>query len=346
MRASVEYTHLGKTGLYISRLIFGGAQIGEAIDASRAKSSIGSAWDIGINTFYTADKYNDGQAEQIIGPILKKRRDDFVLMVKTGLRVGTDRAPLTAAERLATQGVAGVINHDELWKRGVVPTQRGLSRKHIMSAVEQSLRRLETDYIDVYVAHYWDPYTPVEETLSTFDLLIQQGKVRYIGCSQTNAWQLCRALWVSDTQGIASYSSVQTNLNILDRSPLTALVPAAAAAGVSVLAFASLAGNLLSGGPAGEYISRVTARYRSAENLEFIDRLGHTASQSGRGVGELAQAWVLAQKGVSALLIAPTEVAEFTTQERAVMHPLTYDEAKAIDALGNPGPRDRTRSDV
>jgi 1-deoxyxylulose-5-phosphate synthase len=223
----MEYRRLGSSGLVVSRLIVGGQHFGgPEVDEGRARELVKAAWDVGVNTFYTADRYSDGNAERVLGASLKPRRDDMVLMVKTGYRVGSGDAPLSIAERQATHGTSSEIDHQALWKLGVTPNSRGLSRKHILSGIEQSLRRLQTDYIDVYIAHFWDPRVPVEETLAAMDSLIKQGKVRYIGCSQT-------------------YESVQTRFNVLQRDALRDLVPAAQAAGVSVLSYGSLAGGVL-----------------------------------------------------------------------------------------------------
>lgn len=326
----MEYTNLGSTGLKVSRLFFGGLHIGgPAVDRKKAEQLIHAAWDVGINTFYTSDTYSNGAAEGIIGSILKPRRDDMVLMVKTGGRIGTAEVPVSSDEKLATLGLGGRIDYDDLWRRGVPPTARGLSRKHIMQAVEASLRKLQTDYIDIYVAHFWDPFTPVEETLAAMDALIRQGKVRYIGCSQTKAWQLYRALWVSEMKGLARYESVQAWLSVLQRDAKQELLPAAKSAGVSFLAFASLAGGRLA-----EY-DRNSVIPRGQPNVQLIEKLRELSKIFGRNLGELAQAWVLAQDGVTALQIGPTEADEFLPQARAVTHPLSKEEVEAIEKVLN-----------
>ena len=213
----MEYVNLGRTGLKVSRLFFGGFAIGgPAIDRDQARRLVHTAWESGINTFYTSDSYNGGASEQILGDILKPRREDMVLIVKTGARVTTPEAPGSSDERWARQGVRGLVDYEALWSGGVSPTSFGLSWKYLMQAIEASLRRLGTDYIDVYVAHFWDPFTPIEETLETFDNLIRQGKVRYIGCSQTKAWQLYRSLWVSEVNHLARYESIQAWFSVIE----------------------------------------------------------------------------------------------------------------------------------
>lgn len=337
----MEYRNLGTTGLKVSCLFFGGAHIGEIIDARKTTELVHAAWDHGINTFYTANKYNNGRAEEILGPAVKPRRDDCVLIMKTGYRVGTADFPVSDAERRATHGEYGALDHSAMWNKGVPPTSRGLTRKYILREIEASLRRLETEYIDVYEAHYWDPQTPIEETLDAFDTLVRQGKVRYIGCSQTAAWQLVRALWVSETKGFARYQTMQTRVNMIERANKVEQLEACAAMGVSVLAFQSLAGGVLSGdrtretpiSPSLGTRRRYTEMYTSDRNFDLVDRLRVVASSSGRSVGELAQAWCLAQTAVTALQIGPNEPEEFEPQVRAATRPLTADEAAAIDDI-------------
>ena len=337
----MEYRNLGRTGLKVSRLFFGGSHIGEIIDEDQARRLIHKAWDVGINTFYTADKYNNGAGQDIIGKIIKPRRDDMVLLIKTGYRVGTAEFPVSDSERLATHFERGTIDHDDMWRHGVTPNSRGLSRKHIMQSVEASLQRLGTDYIDVYVAHFWDQSTPVEETLSAMNDLIRQGKVRYIGCSQTAAWQLYKALWASDVNGLARYQSQQIRFNMIERASRKEQMDAAAAAGVSILAFSSLAGGLLTGEysrasviPDGMGFRRFyTEMYWSERTFELLDRLRPVAAAGGRSLGELAQAWALAQVPVTALQIGPNEPEEFDDQVKAATCPLTPSEVDAVSQI-------------
>jgi aryl-alcohol dehydrogenase-like predicted oxidoreductase len=337
----MEYRNLGTTGLKVSRLFFGGAHMGEVIDARKTEELVHHAWDAGINTFYTSNKYNNGASQAILGNAVKPRREDCVLVMKTGYRVGDTSFPVDDAERLATHGERGTIDHAEMWRRGVPPTSRGLSRKYIMRETEASLRRLQTDYIDVYEAHFWDYETPIEETIAAFDTLVQQGKVRYIGCSQTTAWQMVRALWVSDVKGYARYQTMQIRFNMIERANRKEQLAACAATGVSVLAFQSLAGGVLTGdrdrttdiSPSIGARKMYTQMYTNDRNFDLVERLRPVAHDSGRSVGELAQAWTLAQVPVTALQIGPNEPEEFVSQVRAATHPLTTDEAKAIDSI-------------
>jgi aryl-alcohol dehydrogenase-like predicted oxidoreductase len=335
----VEYRNLGRTGLMVSRLIFGGAHIGELLDEAAATDLIHAAWDAGINTFYSADDYNRGAAEEILGKVIKPRRDDMVLITKVGYRIGQTGAEWLALHRRQ-------IDHERLWRKGVGPNSRGLSRKHLVGALEGSLRRLQTDYIDVYKIHYWDYDTPIEETLQVLDDFVRQGKVRYIGCSQTAAWQLMRALWASDVKGLARFESIQLRYNLLERTAEKDSLPAAADTGVSVLVFGSLAGGILTGtadpvlkpddrGNRQQYVDM----YWTSENHERVARLRRLAEELGRDTGELAQAWTLAQPAVTSLLIGPDRAEELPSQVNAATRPLSRDEIAAVEeAIGEVQP--------
>jgi aryl-alcohol dehydrogenase-like predicted oxidoreductase len=327
----MEYRNLGASGLAVSRLIFGGAHIGEIVGKEKAAELVRAAWDADINAFYTADVYNRGKAEEILGELLKPRREDVVLIVKAGEYVGSQRVPVDLAN----------VDRTALWRAGVAPTSYGLTRKHLARALEQSLRRLQTDYIDVYAPHFWDAATPIEETLETLDGFVREGKVRYLGCSRTSAWQLYAALWASDKAGLARYESIQVRFNLLERTAAREILPAAAAADVSVLAFSSLAGGMLSGAierdsvrPADQgYRAMYAEMHRNEQTFELIDRLRAIADAAERPLGELAQAWALDQPAVAALLIGPNEPDEFAPQAAAVAKPLQEAERAALAEL-------------
>ncbi|MFJ9900911.1 aldo/keto reductase [Streptomyces sp. NPDC091280] len=336
----MEYQNLGRTGLKISRLVFGGLHLGETLAQDQAADVFRAAWESGVNTFYTADTYGDGTAEEALGRLVRPRRQDSVLIIKAGYRVGTPATPVSGQERAATHG-DGPLDHARLWRQGVSPNSRGLSRQHLTRALDASLTRLGTDYIDVYSAHFWDYETPIEETLDTLDGFVKAGKVRYLGASQTAPWQLYRALWASDKHGLNRYECVQTRVNLLERTALEDHLPAAKAAGVSLLAHQSLAGGLLTGvftsvsdkpGGLGS-LQRYTDMYWNESTFRFLDRLAAIAHAHDRTVGELAQAWVLAQQPVTALLIGPNTPEELAPQVAAAERNLTVEERAAIDTL-------------
>jgi len=214
----VNYKKVGRSGLKISVIGLGALTFGDQVNESDAEKIIKSAIDAGINYIDTADAYVQGRSEEIVGKALKERRKSIVLGSKLGR-----------------------------WQSGEDINDVGLSRKYIMQEVENSLRRLGTDYIDIYHAHRVDYDTPIEETLRAFDDLIHQGKVRYIACSNFRAFQLCEALWVSDKYNLARFECIQIPYNLITRDIEYELLPCCESEGVGVTVFNPLAAGLLSG---------------------------------------------------------------------------------------------------
>src|SRR3954447_15690118 len=190
----MQYVTVGSSGLLVSKLVLGTARFGEG-DDSDVDEIVGTALDIGMNAFDTADIYGAGRSEELLGRAIAKRRDQVVICSKAGMRVGDVEADHGAMMR-------GQLDHTERWERGIAPTDQGLSRKHVIAALDASLRRLGTDYIDLYQVHCWDPRTPIGETLSALDDAVHAGKVRYVGCSGFSAWQIYRGLWESQVRGL------------------------------------------------------------------------------------------------------------------------------------------------
>src|SRR5918993_2783472 len=221
----MEYRQLGRSGLRISALTlgtmtFGGkgwAQVLGSTDVAGAKQQIGMALDAGVNLIDTADVYSEGRSEEIVAAALADRRDEVLLATKVRMPMG----------------------------RG--PNDAGLSRNHIVRSVEASLRRLQTDWIDLYQAHEWDGETPLEETLDAFDALVDSGKVRYVGCSNHTGWQLMKALAVADRHDYSRYVSQQIYYSLQARDAEAELVPVSVDQGVGILVWSPLAGGLLSG---------------------------------------------------------------------------------------------------
>lgn len=338
----MEYHKLGNTGLLVSRAFFGGTFIGEFENEASTQQLVDAAWDRGINTFYSADTYYNGRAEELLGKAIRSRRDEVNLVIKTGMRVGTASAPSSNEEWKATPLRVNVDNA-QFMKKGIGPTSRGLTRKHLMTAVESSLKRLGTDYIDVYVAHFFDPSTPIEETLRAMDDLVRQGKVLYVGCSQTASWQLYRALWASEVNKLVSYQSQQIHFNVFERDARKEQLRAAEAAGISVLAFNALAGELLAGVHSREGGTREAMGFRrhyadmywTEHNLDFTDEFIPLARSFGRTPSSLAYAWTLAQPAVTALNVGPRSAEGFDPVMQAIDSPLSAEEAGAMSALFN-----------
>jgi aryl-alcohol dehydrogenase-like predicted oxidoreductase len=338
----MEYRKVGRSGLVVSRVVFGGSHVGESLDLTTTKSLVQAAWDAGITTFYTADSYAGGQAESVLGEAIRSRRDDLVLMVKAGYRVGD-----ITAEEIAAPFSSSPTDHDAFWRRGISPSSRGMSRKHLLAAVDASLKRLGTDYIDLYQIHYWDTQTPIEETLDVLTELVRSGRVRYIGCSQTNPWQLYRGLWVSEVNHLQRFQSVQTPYNVFERSNKADLLRAAEEADVSVFAYSSLAGMLLSSDADLSFKpdsllsrQRYADMYWTPQNIDKAVQMRDLARSMGRPVPNLAQGWVLARSAVTSILIGPSTPAELAEEASAAEKPLSAEELGLIDAvLDGTGPR-------
>ncbi len=186
---------MGRTGLEVSPLCLGTALYGEHVEEKESIDILRRTLDSGVNFFDTANSYNSGVSEEYLGKALEGRRHEAVIATKVGGRVGEG------------------------------PNVSSLNRKHIADQIDRSLRRLRTDYVDIYYAHRFDPNTPLEETLDAFSALVRQGKVRYLGCSNFAAWQLCKALWISDVRDLAGFDCVQPRYNLLERDIEQELVP-------------------------------------------------------------------------------------------------------------------------
>ena len=306
----MEYRQLGKSGLQVSAVGLGANNFGRRVDAQGTATVIGHALDVGINLIDTSNSYGGTLSEEYIGRALKGRRDQAIVATKVSSRMGDG------------------------------PNRAGNSRQHIMMEVENSLRRLDTDYIDLYQIHWVDPNTPIEETLRALDDLVRQGKVRYIGCSNFSAWQVCEAIWTSKTKGLTSFASVQPAYSMLNRAIEGELLPFCAEYGVGVLPYYPLANGFLTGkyrrgqqAPQGTRLSEndrgmlTDAMFDVLEDLEaFSDERGHT-------VLELAFAWLLASPAISSVIAGATRVEQVIANSKAAAWHLTADEMGQIDTL-------------
>ncbi len=213
----MKYRQLGRSGLWVSVVGLGTNQFGGKVDEKGVAEIIDAALDLGVNFIDTADVYTGGKSEETIGKAIAKRRDQVVLATKVGSRTGDG------------------------------PNDVGASRRHIIAGVEASLRRLGTEYIDLYQIHRFDPHTPFEETMRALDDLVRSGKVRYIGASNYAAWQLCRANDVAEMRGWTPFISIQPHYHMLERSIEKELVPYCEAFGVGIIPYFPLAGGFLTG---------------------------------------------------------------------------------------------------
>jgi 1-deoxyxylulose-5-phosphate synthase len=335
----VQYVNLGRTGMKVSRVVLGAASFGETVDATGASAVVAAALDVGINTFDTADAYVQGQAEEILGMSLGARRDQVVICSKVGLR------PLDSEADHAIAMARQPLDHADRWKRGISPAESGLSRKHIVLAVENSLRRLRTDYLDLYQVHLWDPSTPIDETLSALDVLVRSGKVLHVGCSQLRPHELYKALWISEVRDLARFESIQVPYSILQREAERDLFDACLGEQVAVLAFRPLAGGMLTGrwgrhaspepdsrfGRRSSYVER----FWNDASIEAVEQLGAVASKLDRSLAELSLGWVLAQGAVTAAIFGASKPERLIDVVQAVQRPLEADEVAAVeDAIG------------
>ena len=307
----MEYRKLGNSGLKVSAIGLGGNNFGWWADEATSISVINHALDLGITFIDTADMYKAGESEQFIGKAVKNRRSEVIIATKFG----------------------GVM--------GKGPNERGGSRYYIMKAVEASLRRLQTDYIDLYYQHVPDPTTPIEETLRALDDLVRAGKVRYIGCCNFAAWQLSEALWTSRTNSLAPFVVVQSRYNILERQIESELYPCCQAHNVGVVPWGPLSGGFLTGRyqkgeetPAGAFVKmRMYDNVKTEANWKKLDGLKEFTAQRGHTVGELAIAWLLARERICSVIAGARNIEQVAENAKAADWKLASDEFAQIEKI-------------
>jgi aryl-alcohol dehydrogenase-like predicted oxidoreductase len=310
----MQLRNLGRSGLRVSVIGLGCNNFGGRIDLEASRRVVDRAIDRGITFFDTADIYgNGGGSETILGEILGERRKEIVLASKFGM----------------------VMNEE----RGL----KGGSRRYIMRAVEDSLKRLKTDWIDLYQFHEPDPLTPIEETLRALDDLVRQGKVRYIGCSNMPAWQVVEAQWTSKSLGIESFISCQDEYSLLVRGVERDLLPAAKAYGLGLIPYFPLASGLLTGKyrrdaplPEGTRLAntqRLANRYVNEENWDRVERLERFAKERGRGLLDLAFAWLLSRPQVASVIAGATKPDQVDQNVATAEWTLTDEDAAEIERL-------------
>ncbi|MDN3359665.1 aldo/keto reductase [Actinomadura sp. DC4] len=320
----MRFERLGTTGVYVSRLAlgtmtFGGAgtppwsTIG-ALDLPAADKLLGTALDHGVNLIDTADMYAGGESESMLGELLGSRRDEVVLATKLAARMGPG------------------------------PNQTGLSRLHLMNALEASLRRLRTDHIDLYQIHSFDPLTPIEETLTALDDAVRQGKVRYIGASNLAAWQLAKALGVADRRGLTRFVASQSYYSLAGRDIEAELVPLLAEENVGLIVYSPLAGGFLSGKFGRSGGTDANARRSKADlppidkerTYDTIDVLRDVAGRHGAAVAQVALAWVLTRPAVTSVIVGARRPEQLTDNLGALDVELTAEDLARLDAASRP----------
>lgn len=320
--SAMEYKTLGNTGLLVSTLClgtmtFGGKGFWEtvgAVDQAGVDKLIKASIDAGINFFDTADIYSEGESERLLGNSLKNlniARKDVVIATKVYGRVG--------------QGYNDI----------------GASRGHIMDAVDASLRRLNTEYIDLYQIHGNDPITPIEETLRALDALVQQGKVRYIGCSNWQAWKIAKALGISQFKNLARFDTLQAYYSLAGRDLEREIIPLLEAEKTGLLVWSPLAGGLLSGKFSRENQTPEHAR-RSSFDFPIVDKerawkildvLRPIAANHNCSVARVSLAWVLSRPAVTSVIIGAKRIEQLEDNLQAVKLKLSVEELKQLDEV-------------
>ncbi len=312
----MEYRRLGSSGLKVSLVGLGANSFGWWIAEEHARTVINHALELGINYIDTADWYDFGNSEKHIGQTLKGRRMEVIIATKFGQPMGEG------------------------------PNQRGGSRAYIMKAVDDSLKRLQTDYIDVYQMHWPDPTTPVEETLRALDDLVKAGKVRYLGASNFNGWQLADAMWTSKVDHLHAFVTVQAKYNLFERQIEEELVPCCQAHGVGVIPWGPLAGGFLTGKyrrgeqpPAGKHegtAKAYTELYNGVitdANWDRLEKLACFAAARGRKISELAIAWLLSRPFVSTVIAGASHPEQLDVNVAAADWKLTAAELAEIEQV-------------
>jgi len=318
----MRYSKLGSSGLIVSRLSFGTMTLSSGdpmFGIAKTRGSdidaiVGQALDGGINFFDTADIYANGQSEEVLGKTLAPVRDQVVIATKVAGRVGS---PLV---------------------------QSGLSKRHITWAIEQSLRRLGTDWVDLYIAHNEDPHTPLEETLEALDAVVRSGKARYLGFSNWSAWKVAAALELQKANGWAPFTHGQMYYSLLGRDIERDLVPLTERYGIGITVWSPLASGFLSGkyvrGAAAQPDDRLSAidfiPFDKEKAFDLIDELRSIADGIGASVAQVALAWLLAKRAVSSVVVGASKPSQLADNLGAIDVSLDSAMMDRLDALTRP----------
>ncbi len=315
----METVRLGRTGLEVSRLCLGCMSYGEpqrgnhawTLSEEHSRPFVRRALELGINFFDTANVYSDGTSEEIVGRVLKEhaRRDEIVIATKV---------------------------HGRMFKG---PNGAGLSRKAILSEIDHSLRRLGTDYVDLYQIHRWDPRTPIEETLEALHDVVRAGKARYIGASSMYAWQFAKALYTADRHGWTRFVSMQNYVNLLYREEEREMLPLCAAEGIGVIPWSPMARGRLtrdwdetSARTETDDFGRTLYAKTGDADRKVVEAVARVAAARGVPRAQVALAWVLARPVVTAPIVGATKLQHLDDAVAALSLKLTADEIAQLEA--------------
>ena len=314
----MQYVNLGRTGLKVSRLCLGAMTYGDpawrpwVLPEAAGRPFIRRALEEGINFFDTADMYSRGVSEEILGRAIRDfaKRDDVVVATKVNF-------PMSEA-----------------------PNDRGLSRKHILSAIDASLRRLGTDFVDLYQIHRWDPDTPIEETLLALHDVVRAGKARYIGASSMWAWQFAKSLQIAERNGWTRFVSMQNHYNLVYREEEREMFPLCLEEGIGVIPWSPLARGFLAGNRRGTDKGE-TARartddfahklYYAESDFRIVDRVVAVAGRRGVAPAQIALAWILHRPGITAPIVGASKMEQLDQAIAALDIVLTEDELRQLE---------------
>jgi aryl-alcohol dehydrogenase-like predicted oxidoreductase len=319
----MQYVNFGRTGMKVSRICLGTMTYGDpgwrswVLPEGASRPFLQRALEHGINFFDTADMYSRGVSEEVVGRALRdfSTRDAVVIATKAYY-------PMSDA-----------------------PNDRGLSRKHLMSAIDASLRRLGTDYVDLYQIHRWDDNTPIEETLAALNDIVRAGKARYIGASSMWAWQFARALHVSEQHGWARFVSMQNHYNLVYREEEREMMPLCREDGIAVIPWSPLARGFLAGNrrtaDRGDTARAKTDNfahelYYADSDFRIVDRVVALAAERGVAPAQIALAWVLHQPGVTAPIVGASKMEQLDQAIAALDITLTPEELQQLEELYEP----------
>ena len=314
----MRYTNLGRTGLSVSRVCLGMMSFGNdserpwVLDEDAAEPIVKAAVDAGITFFDTADTYSAGASEVATGRLVGKMlsRDELVIATKVFM-------PMTPGDN-----------------------GKGLSRKHVMSAIDASLRRLDMDYVDLYQIHRWDDRTPIEETMEALHDVVQAGKARYLGASSMHAWQFAKAQHVAERHGWTKFVSMQNHYNLVYREEEREMIPQCIDQGVGVIPWSPLARGVLAGNRSRDGERRTTRSetdaftdflYNQPTDFDVVDRVAEVAAERGVPSAQVALAWLLHKPGVTAPIVGATKLSHLTDAVAAEPLDLSDDEIKRLE---------------
>ena len=319
----MQYTTLGNTGLIVSRLAFGAMTFTAGnrdmgtiykVGAEAAQALVGRALEAGVTFFDTADVYAGGESETLLGRALQSRRSDVVIATKVGFRAGP------------------------------ALMQSGLSRRHILWSIDQSLKRLGTDWVDLYIAHREDPHTPLEGTLAALDAVVRSGKARYLGFSNWSAWKVAAALEIQRANGWAPFTHGQLYYSLLGRDVERDVIPMMRRYGLGLTVWSPLASGFLSGKYTRESLSNPDNRFSGFDLLPFdkemgfrlVERMRPIAATHGASVAQVAIAWLLAKSPVSSVLVGASKLHQLEDNLGAADITLSEAEIAELDAATTP----------